>query len=54
MVKNSFAYGSSLAGTDGVSMNRNPDGVAGAGFVLHTAISSLQRSPGTRASGSAW
>ena len=54
VVKNSFAYSSSLAGTDGVSMNRNPDGVATGGFVLHTAISSLQRSPGTRASGSAW
>jgi endonuclease/exonuclease/phosphatase family metal-dependent hydrolase len=52
--KDSFSYGTALAGTDGVSMNRNPDGTAGAGFVLHTAISALQRSPGTRASGSAW
>jgi hypothetical protein len=53
VVKDSFTYGSSLAGTDGVSMNRSPDGSPG-GFVLHTAISSLARSPGTRASGSAW
>ncbi|HWU86540.1 MAG TPA: lamin tail domain-containing protein, partial [Kofleriaceae bacterium] len=52
-VKDSFSYSSSLAGTDGVSMNRNPDASTG-GFVLHTAISSLQRSPGTRATGSAW
>ncbi len=37
----------------GVSMNRNPDGSTG-GFVLHTALSSLSRSPGTRASGAAW
>jgi hypothetical protein len=34
-------------------MNRSPDGSTG-GFVLHTALSSLQRSPGTRADGSAW
>ena len=52
-VKDSFAYSSSLAGTDGVSMNRSPDGSTG-GFVLHTAISSLASSPGKRASGSAW
>jgi hypothetical protein len=54
VVKDSFTYGSSLAGTDGVSMNRNPDGTAGGTFVLHTAVSALQRSPGTRASGAAW
>jgi endonuclease/exonuclease/phosphatase family metal-dependent hydrolase len=52
-VKDSFTYSSSLAGTDGVSMNRSPDGSTG-GFVLHTAISSLSSSPGTRASGAAW
>jgi hypothetical protein len=52
-VQDSFTYSSSLAGTDGVSMNRNPDGSTG-GFVLHTAISSLSRSPGTRATGAAW
>ncbi|HWO18640.1 MAG TPA: lamin tail domain-containing protein [Kofleriaceae bacterium] len=52
-VKDSFAYSSTLSGTDGVSMNRSPDGSAG-GFVLHTAISSLATSPGTRASGAAW
>ena len=52
-VKDSFTYASSLASTDGVSMNRSPDGTTG-GFVLHTAVSSLSRSPGTRASGAAW
>jgi hypothetical protein len=35
-------------------MNRNPDGTGTGTFVLHTAISSLQRSPGTRANGSVW
>jgi hypothetical protein len=52
-VKDSFAYSSSLAGNDGVSMNRSPDGSTG-GFVLHTAVSSLSSSPGKRANGSAW
>jgi lamin tail-like protein/endonuclease/exonuclease/phosphatase family protein len=51
--RNSFAYSSTLSGTDGVSMNRSPDGTTG-GFVLHTSISSAQSSPGTRASGAAW
>jgi hypothetical protein len=53
-VKDSVTYPSSLSGTDGVSMNRSPDGSATGSFVLHTALSSLPRSPGTRASGSAW
>lgn len=52
-VADSVTYPASLASTDGVSMNRSPDGTTG-GFVLHTAISSLPRSPGTRASGAAW
>jgi hypothetical protein len=51
--RNSFAYTSALSGTDGVSMNRSPDGTTG-GFVLHTSISSAQSSPGARASGAAW
>jgi endonuclease/exonuclease/phosphatase family metal-dependent hydrolase len=51
--RNSFAYTSSLSGTDGVSMNRNPDGTTG-GFTLHTNTSSAQSSPGVRASGAAW
>jgi hypothetical protein len=54
VVKNSFAYTSALAGTDGVSMNRNPDGTASGAFVLHTSISSAQSSPGVRASGAPW
>lgn len=49
-----FTYSSALAGTDGVSMNRNPDGSATGAFALHTSISSLQSSPGVRASGAPW
>jgi hypothetical protein len=47
-------YPSSLAGTDGVSMNRNPDGAAGAPFVLHSTLSSLSSAGGKRANGTAW
>lgn len=54
VTKNSFAYSSSLAGTDGVSMNRSPDASASGSFVLHTAVSSLTSSPGTRANGTAF
>jgi endonuclease/exonuclease/phosphatase family metal-dependent hydrolase len=53
-VKNSFAYTSGLAGTDGVSMNRAPDGTAAGTFVLHTSVSSSPSSPGVRASGAPW
>jgi endonuclease/exonuclease/phosphatase family metal-dependent hydrolase len=49
-----FTYSSALAGTDGVSMNRSPDGAAAGAFALHTSISSLQSSPGVRASGAPW
>lgn len=49
-----FTYGSSLASVDGVSMNRSPDASATGTFVLHTSISSLSASPGTRADGSAF
>ena len=51
---NSFTYTSSLAGTDGVSMNRSPDTSATGGFVLHTAISSLASSGGKRANGTVY
>jgi endonuclease/exonuclease/phosphatase family metal-dependent hydrolase len=50
----SFTYTSSLAGTDGVSMNRSPDASATGSFVLHTSISSLSSSPGTHANGTAF
>jgi endonuclease/exonuclease/phosphatase family metal-dependent hydrolase len=50
----SYAYPSSLSGTDGVSMNRNPDTSATGSWVLHTAISSLTSSGGTRANGTAF
>ena len=49
-----FTYTSSLAGTDGVSMNRSPDAVAGGAFVLHTVLSASASSPGVRANGSAF
>jgi hypothetical protein len=49
-----YTYASSLAGTDGVSMNRSPDTSATGGFVLHTSISSLSSSGGKRANGSAF
>ncbi|HEX8436869.1 lamin tail domain-containing protein [Archangium sp.] len=50
----SFTYGSSLAGQDGVSMNRGPDASATGGFVLHTGLSSLSASPGERVNGTAF
>jgi beta-lactamase superfamily II metal-dependent hydrolase/chitodextrinase len=50
----SYTYAAALAAVDGVSMNRSPDATAGAAFVLHTSVSSLQSSPGKRANGSAW
>ncbi|HKP75091.1 MAG TPA: lamin tail domain-containing protein [Longimicrobiaceae bacterium] len=54
VTKNSFAYTSTLAGTDGVSMNRSPEASATGSFVLHTTLGSLQSSPGTRVNGSAF
>jgi endonuclease/exonuclease/phosphatase family metal-dependent hydrolase len=50
----SFTYPSSLSGTDGVSMNRNPDASATGTFVLHTTLGSLTSSAGKRASGAAF
>jgi endonuclease/exonuclease/phosphatase family metal-dependent hydrolase len=50
----SYSYPSSLSGTDGVSMNRSPDVSATGTWVLHTAISSLTSSGGTRANGTAF
>ena len=49
-----FTYPSSLSSSDGVSMNRDPDGSATGSFVLHTQLSSRQSSPGTRVDGSAF
>jgi len=51
--RDSVTYDSTLSGTDGVSMNRSPDASTGA-FALHTTLSSLSASPGTRSSGAAW
>jgi beta-lactamase superfamily II metal-dependent hydrolase/chitodextrinase len=48
-----YTYASGLAAVDGVSMNRSPDLTPGAGFVLHTSVSLLSASPGTRAHGGA-
>lgn len=53
-VISSFTYTSTLAGVDGVSMNRNPDGGATANFVLHTSLSPASSSPGTRVDGTPW
>jgi len=50
----SYAYPSSLSGTDGVSMNRNPDASATGSWVLHTALGSLTSSGGKRANGTAF
>lgn len=50
----SYTYPSSLSGTDGVSMNRSPDVSASGSWVLHTTISSLSSSGGTRANGTAF
>ena len=46
-----FTYSSSLSKSDGVSMNRSPDGSATGSFVLHNTLSSLKSSAGKRASG---
>lgn len=53
-VKDCFTYTSALSGTDGVSMNRSPDGGASGTFVLHTAVGAGSSSAGKRASGAAW
>ncbi len=53
VVKNSYTYSSTLAGTDGVSMNRSPDATTGS-FVLHTTLGGLSSSPGVRVNGTAF
>ncbi|MEU4063855.1 lamin tail domain-containing protein [Streptomyces wedmorensis] len=50
----SMTYTSSQASTDGVSLNRSPDGSATGGWVKHDTISSLTRSPGQHADGTAY
>ena len=50
----SVTYTSALSGTDGVSMNRSPDGDPAGAFVLHTALVAAPRSPGMRATGAAF
>lgn len=49
-----MTYTSALSGTDGVSMNRSPDGDPAGTFVLHTALSASPSSPGTRIDGTAF
>ena len=46
-----LTYTSALSGTDGVSMNRSPDGTAGASLVLHNTLASAGSSPGKRVDG---
>ncbi|WP_030457181.1 lamin tail domain-containing protein [Herbidospora cretacea] len=50
----SVTYSSSQASSDGVSINRSPDGSATGGWVKHNTISSLSSSPGLRANGTAY
>jgi endonuclease/exonuclease/phosphatase family metal-dependent hydrolase len=50
----SFTYTSALASSDGVSMNRSPDGSPTGTFVLHSTLSASPRSPGTRVNGTAF
>jgi endonuclease/exonuclease/phosphatase family metal-dependent hydrolase len=53
VVVDQFTYSSSLAGSDGVSMNRSPDGSTG-GFVLHNTLAGSASSAGKRVNGSAF
>ena len=53
-VVDSVTYTSTLAASDGVSMNRSPDGDPSGAFVLHTTLAATPRSPGTRVSGAAF
>ncbi|MEV7415618.1 lamin tail domain-containing protein [Streptomyces sp. NPDC089919] len=50
----SLSYTSGQANSDGVSINRNPDGSATGSWVKHDTISSLPSSPGRRADGTAY
>ena len=50
----SMTYTSSQANSDGVSINRSPDGSATGAWVKHNTISSLTRSPGQRADGTVY
>ncbi|MFE5594237.1 lamin tail domain-containing protein [Streptomyces sp. NPDC056549] len=50
----STTYSSSQASSDGVSINRSPDGSATGGWVKHNTISSLPSSPGQRADGTTY
>ena len=54
VTQTSYTYSSTLAGTDGVSMNRSPDTSATGAFVLHTALVAAGSSPGKRANGTAF
>ncbi len=54
VVMDCFTYTSALSGTDGVSMNRSPDGSASGTFALHTGVDAGSSSPGKRASGAVW
>lgn len=53
-VVQTMSYSSSLAGSDGVSINRSPDGSATGTWVKHDTMSSLPRSAGLKAGGGAW
>jgi endonuclease/exonuclease/phosphatase family metal-dependent hydrolase len=53
-VVDSVTYPSALAASDGISMNRSPDGNAAGAFVLHNTLSASPRSPGTRVNNTAF
>ncbi|EYF06740.1 lamin tail domain-containing protein [Chondromyces apiculatus] len=53
-VVDTIVYTSALASTDGVSMNRSPDGSATGTVVLHTTLNAALASPGKRVNGAAF
>lgn len=48
------AYDATLAGFDGISMNRSPNADPAAPFVLHTQLAGAPSSPGRRPDGTAY
>lgn len=51
VIRDQFQYASSLANSDGVSMNRSPDASATGSFVKHNTLSSQSQSIGQRLTG---
>jgi len=53
-VLDAFGYTTALTGSDGVSMNRDPDASALGAFVPHTNLTTAPASPGRHANGAAF